>query len=267
MSQDNEKIKDKIRKLLNLANNEAAFEGEARNAMSFARRLMIQHNIPEDSLGNPQDRYTTVNDTIYAECNAYTFGRDMTKWESTLMHAIDLLIGTTSHYRTRDKVKKMNAHGKVEHGPRGEDRTVSRLVFYGPVEDARDAVEIFNEWVHIIVTVSKMKYGSYVRGGARSYCEGFAWGLYTNMKQMREEEKAAENVYKGGSALVVFNAINLMEEKRKGAVVWLAKEKHIKIRTGKSHRNRGDSREDFDRGATDGKKADFSREQKAKIAN
>lgn len=264
MTQDTDKIKDKIRKLLNLAGDSGAFPGEIDNALRFARRLMVEHNIPEDSFKKQHDIGAEAQSTSYAKADAYSFGRDVTKWETTLMHAICLLIGTINHYNGRTKVFKRNAEGKIELGPRGENRTVTHLVFYGPAADARDAVDLFAEWVHIIVTMARLKYGSYVRGGARSYCEGFAYGLYTNMQKIRAEEKE-EFKKSDGRALVVFNALNMMEAKRNQAQVWLRTEAGIKLKVGRSHKNRGDDHNAFKNGAEDGKKTSFTRDVNKKL--
>jgi len=47
---DTTRIKEKIRKLLNLAEDDGAMEGEINNALNFARRLMLQHNISEEDI-------------------------------------------------------------------------------------------------------------------------------------------------------------------------------------------------------------------------
>ncbi len=45
MTTDNEKVLDKVRKLLALANNEAASEGERDNAMRMAHKLLTMHQL------------------------------------------------------------------------------------------------------------------------------------------------------------------------------------------------------------------------------
>lgn len=44
------KILDKIRKLMTLAKDDAASEGEIENAMKMAKTLMMKHNISEKSI-------------------------------------------------------------------------------------------------------------------------------------------------------------------------------------------------------------------------
>jgi len=48
MALDN--VKDTIRKLLNLAENDGAADGEIDNALRFARRLMHQHHLSEEDI-------------------------------------------------------------------------------------------------------------------------------------------------------------------------------------------------------------------------
>lgn len=265
MTVDNDKVKDKIRKLLTLANDPGAFEGEVNNALRFARRLMVEHNIKESDVNKPQDK-KNPEDFEYQQVNVYSFGRDLTKWESTLMCAIVELVGTIQHYRTNQKVPKRNDHGGVEKGPRGEERTVTKMVFYGPTADARDSADLFNEWVHIIVTVARMKFGSYVRGGARSYCEGFAYGLYVQVTAIKKEEKT-ENTQGTGRALAIVNANQLMDAKKRYALEWLKKEQNVTLKKTRAHKNRGDDPDAFRNGVEDGKKTQFTREQVQKVGN
>lgn len=263
MTVDNEAIKNKLRKLLALANDPAAFEGEKGNALRFARRLMVQHNITKESIGeNPRDRAKTASEFEYSQQFVYTFGRDMSKWEGTLLHAITELVGSVQHYRTSEKVPKMNDHGGIEKGPRGEDRTVTKLVYYGPTQEAKDAVELHNEWVYIIVAMARLKYGSYVRGGARSYCEGFAYGLFTQVKKIQQEEKQSTS-----RDLVLVGANQLMDAKRQFALEWLKQEQNVKLKKSRAHANRGDDSREWEKGLEDGKRSQFTKEKVLKVGN
>lgn len=62
MSED--KVRDKVRKLLNLANNEGATEDEADTAMRMASRLMAEHGIAMDSIGISEEQKAKINKTI-----------------------------------------------------------------------------------------------------------------------------------------------------------------------------------------------------------
>lgn len=50
--QEHQDVAEKIRKLLALARNSGASEGEASNAMQFAAALMVKYNISEEDLGS-----------------------------------------------------------------------------------------------------------------------------------------------------------------------------------------------------------------------
>ena len=49
MSKSN--IIEKVRKLMNLCNDSSATQGEIENALMFAQRLMIKHNIDMVNIG------------------------------------------------------------------------------------------------------------------------------------------------------------------------------------------------------------------------
>jgi len=52
-----DQIKERIRKLLNLANDDAAMGGEVRNAIAFAERLMATHHLSEADLPNGNRKF------------------------------------------------------------------------------------------------------------------------------------------------------------------------------------------------------------------
>lgn len=257
---DTDKIKDKIKKLLNLAENDGAFDGEVDNALRFARRLMLRHNVTQEDLEEAKDAHEVAADAEavdYGRVSAFTLGPNLSQWESTLAHSICQLIGTVQFYRESGKFARRTAHGTIDYS-KGEPSTATRLQFYGPEE----------EWSHIIVSMARMKYGGAFKGSGREYAESFAYALYQKVEKIRQEEKTA--IAAGETtrctALMVRNAGALMLAKKNKASDWLAKECGIKL--SKSSRSSGSTIYDGDAraaGRADGNKADFSHSRKKKL--
>jgi len=264
MSADNDKIKDRVRKLLNLANDAGAFEGEIDNALRFARRLMLEHNITENDLGKPLDPHEEAARAEYAQADAFTHGENLSLWESTLMSAVCRLIGTVSSYRTRDKFQKKTGIGTLSFGPDGQPLDCTRIVFYGPLEDAKDACSLFHEWTHVIASMGRLKFGGCFRGDGRSYCEGFSRGLLEIVTKIKEEERREISYESTGRALVLRGSLDLMKAKKMLGKQWLLKSQGIKLRhtSRQGNRNNGEA---FGAGMADGRKSNFSRARTLKI--
>lgn len=252
MTEEIDSIKSTIKKLLNLANDPAAFNGEAENSLRLARKLMLKHNIKEDEIRI--DPENTDRKTVYGSMDVFTFGRDMAKWEGVLLQTICKLVGTVQGYRNS------NRQGKSVNEKTGKTHT--RLTMYGPLSDVQDAVEIFEEWARIIVTLAKIKTGSWVREGGRSYCEGFVFSLWEKVTQIFKEEEAEIST---GKSLVVRDAKAIMAQKIREGNAWLTTQKNVRLRAARTHTNRGDDPEMFHKGRQDGQNADFSRNIKPKL--
>ncbi len=264
MSGDNEKIKDKVRKLLNLANDSGAFDGEIENAMRFARRLMLQHNITEEELGSPRDPHEVAAETEYAQADAFSLGSNISNWECLLMSAISKLVGTVGAYKTSETRTKITTYGTIIFDTNGKSQEGKRVVFYGPAEDARDASELFAEWVHVIATMARLKYGGCFRGDGRSYAEGFAQALLLSVQNIQKEEVKEIAAESTGRALVLRNAFGLIEAKKARGAEWLRQELGIKLRKTSGHGNRNNPSA-FGAGMSDGKKSSFTRARNLKI--
>lgn len=266
MSEQNDKIKDRIRKLLTLANDSGAFEGEIDNALRFARRLMLQHNVSEADLGKPQDPHEAAAAAEYAQHQTYTMGASLSTWEIILMNAIADLIGSVNHYRDSGVALRRTAAGTVEYDSRGQARKGSKVVFYGPAEDARDAGSMFDEWSHVIASMARLKFGGCFRGDGKAYAEGFAQGLKSNVVRIRQEErKEIAAAPATGGALVLVRATDVMAAKKEFAVGWLKKEHGIRLKTGSSRRSVSAGNGAYGAGLSDGRQAGFSRSRTLRI--
>jgi hypothetical protein len=263
-SADNDKIKDRIRKLLNLAKDSAAYEGEIDNAMRFARRLMLEHNIAEGDLETPSDPHEAAAREEYMQAEAFTQSENFSTWEGILMSAVCLLIGTIGDYRTHQKATKKTPLGTVSFDEKGKPKVGTKVVFYGPAEDARDGAAIFEEWAHVIATMARLKFGGCFRGEGRSYAEGFAYALKKNMEAIQKEERKEIEYQSTSTALVLRNSLSLMEAKKKRGAEWLRKDQGIHLRHSSGRGNHNDPGA-FAAGCADGAKSNFSRARTLKI--
>ncbi len=194
---ENNEVLNKIKKLLSLANDKAAFDGEVDGALRAVRNLMLKHNIEQADVDAHDP--SKAQQTKFARRQTDSLGKDLSTWEAYLMVAICELIGTIKCYRTYNKT--------------AEGFTV--IYFYGPEQDTETAKQMFIEWTEIIATMARMKFKTVFRGDGRSYAEGFAVGLQTKVKKIRDADNLIGE-YRG--------ALVLMENKKEQAAQWFAKE-------------------------------------------
>jgi hypothetical protein len=280
MSTDNDKIIERIRKLLNLGENDAAALGEAENALRFARRLMLQHNITEGELDRAKDVHESAADAEnveYGHTGVYTTTRHLTAWENSLIWAIGELIGTVQWYKENAQSRKSDAGTVVFNKRTGKPELATRIVFYGPAEDCADAAELVTEWTLTVTAMARLRYGSALVREGRNYAEGFCSALYRKMQDITIEErkavKALENKARESlpgdtvtHAIVVRNAHQLMVAKKERGKEYLQKSMGIKLRKGRSGYGRGYRDDDaYSAGRADGRKANLSRERKKKL--
>lgn len=206
MSVENDKIREKIRKLLALANDEGAMKGEIDNALRFARMLMQQHNLTEEQIRADERPKTAHEAAAVAEATEYVQsthagqGSRLTAWEDTLARAVCSLIGTVQRYAGVTLSERRTPEGVLIFNPHtGQPVRAAGIVFYGPAEDVEAAKAMMHEWSLTIVAMARMKYGGALRGSGRSYCEGFAGELLVKVaKLLRTERETVESLDDGG---------------------------------------------------------------------
>ena len=265
---DLSKVKETIRQLLNLAENDAAAELEAENALRFARRLMLRHNIDQADLEAPRDPHEIAADaeTVnYDQQGAYSHRGFIAAWEKRLAWAIDQLVGTVNHYYEGGTQLRRNVRGTLEYDAKGMPRKGRRIVFYGPKGDVRDSVELFDEWSQTIIAMARLRYGGIVKGPGRSYAEGFAAALYAKVRKIHgEERRAIADERDRSTALMLYNAHAIMQAKRQRAEGWL-KEQGIRLRTVSSSSAGHHHGEAYTAGRSDGTKASFRRQRTPRL--
>lgn len=254
------RVRERIKKLLNLAEDAGAMEGEIRNAMAFARRLALEHNVDLDTVRADEEPKgiheiaAAVEATAYDSLSKQTEGTNLTRWESTLAWAITELVGTVKWYIDRNLVVRRDRNGLTSiSSMTGRPKQARQIVFYGPADDVRDVVALLDEWSLTIMTLARMKFGGAILGDGRNYAEGFADALYSQVMAMkRAEAEKVKALAPGGSldvarlasgsqderALVLrdrpeavnfANANALMLAKKEKAIDWLKRVKGITL--------------------------------------
>ena len=271
MSDDTDRIKERIRKLLQLAGDDAAMGNEIENALRFARRLMLEHHISEADLRateakDPHEIAAVVEATEYDRGVVQTTGSRLTAWESALVTAVCELVGTVGWYVDARRTLRRSPHGFVQiDGRTGKPQTSAHLAIYGPAEDVRDALDLVSEWSLIIAGLGRLRYGGAFRGEGRAYCEGFARELLLQVFRMRDQERQAVPAEGCCSALVVANATALMDAKRARAAVYLREQLGIRLHASGGGRGGADYPEAARRGASDGSRASFTRVRTSRL--
>lgn len=263
---DKERIKKTIRDLLNLANNDAAFDLEAENALKFARKLMHRHNIDQSDLETLRDEHeiAAAADVEYGRKHCFSEAATLSWWERTLASVIADTIGTLKWYM-ETKMVRTTPHGTVDFRD-GKKSVATRITFYGPAEDCADAIDLFDEWRQVIIAMARMKFGGVFRGKGRSYCEGFAAALWEKVTVMRDQEVfAIEDNTDKSYALMLRNSTAIMKAKREGASEWLEKTQGVKLRKGNSTSYRKHYAGAYKTGREDGRKSEVTRTRKKRL--
>lgn len=237
-----DKIKDRIRKLLNMAECDAAAEGEIENALRFARQLMDKHHVSTAELTEEQLQEKMALEV--ATCG----GSKMSCWESCLAHAVVETIGTIGWFIGR-KVPKRDKHGIMQAGM----GMTQQVKFYGPDEDVALAIDMFHTLQKTIATMAKLKWGGIYRGPGRSYCEGFAGNLSDRVSGEVRSERTEE------CTAIIIRAKDV-------AKLWLKTEMGINLRSGKGQSRRvTHNHTAFGEGQSDGQKSSLSFTRRAKM--
>lgn len=190
MSKTREDIITRVRKLLNLAKDSAAAEGEVANAMSFAKKLMDEYDLSEaDVLLKQTDDQVALTDII--EVEAFARNNQLPVWYISLHEVIITLFDVRCMIR-------ISPSGSFK-GKRYS------LVFYGLQRDAAMAVMFYNELRVIGLVSAKMAAAAqakhFNRTFERSYFRGFVRRLVERAQQIKATPAAVEPSVMGAIVL------------------------------------------------------------------
>lgn len=254
-------IRARIKGLLSLGRDPGAFEAESANALRFAARLMLKHQISEAELEPTKDVHEQAADTEYARMETPTSGVRLSRWESLLAWSMVKLVGTVQHYIGPQSIRRRN--GVVELDPEtGETVRSTPIMFYGPVGDAAEAQGMFLEWSATIIAMARLRYGGAFRGEGRSYCEGFARALYDRAMEITAQE--TQLLSDGASeeyALVIQRSQDLVQARLLRGTEWLFETHKVKLsrRSGGSGSGGRHFSDAYGAGKADGQRSDFRR--------
>lgn len=258
MNEYADRVKRRIRAMLNLAGGDGATEGEINNAMRMATEMMNEHHLTEADVQASKTEPERVEQPM-GQVDAVAVGARFSTWESSLAWAVVRLVGSVNHYLCRNAKANVGTFGAPKHG-RG-------VRFYGPAEDCQLAADLFSEWSHVIATLAIGKYGGCFRGDGAMYALGFANQLNN---RSREADKAREQISTEATMAIV-NAgagtlSQVLAEKRESGRKWLETSLGAKLVSGGSRGGYSSgSRDAYSAGKSDGLRAEFSANRRAKL--
>lgn len=241
-----EQVKDTVRKLLNLAKNDAAYEGEIENAVKFAQKLMAQHNLSE------KDLIEKSVSREMAKAYAWGNGRKLVTWEINLGGFVRDLVGTVVAAIDKKVMPRRSELGTIQYNEDGEAVEGQSIMFFGVPEEVFMCKSLYENLALTIATMARMKHGTALRKEGKEYSDGFIYGLYDKLQKAKDTEKA---LVQQTNALVVrkLDMVKMEYNKKYGQGKPTNLQNRIK-RTGA-----------FDDGRVDGSKMDVTAERSKKI--
>lgn len=259
---DLDKVKDTIARLLNLAGNEAAAQGEIDNAMRFAAKLMEQHQLTEEDviLNRTEEKILDLENQTFTELGGYMGGNKFCHWESDAASFACAFVGGVKWFYNEGVPYKVNGIQQFHTGKWAHQRqTRTKVTFYGIQEDVEMAFAVYNELIMTIATMSKLKWNGVYRGPGRSYCEGFMRGIWSKYYDDQNSQlKLAKRTTSNSTALVVIDNRKLVvKRKEELATQWI--EKHRKLNTASKQRGGSTFHDAMDEGRNDGRNYNASK--------
>lgn len=229
-------IVDRIKKLLGLAADNAAHDGEIENAMEAANRLIRDYQVEQTEL----DAASPERDETYGKVFAPFTTVNSTPWMGQLAQAVAMSVGSVQCYR---------CSGSVTSGTFGRPEVRAGVQFYGPEADVMLAKAIFDEWLQTIATIAYGRYGGIARGDGRNYCLGFASALM----------QIARTLYRPSPELgtAIVPVAQALEVKRAKGSEWL-RSTGVRLRTGGTYTG-VTNHNAFAAGRSDGANSGFGR--------
>lgn len=252
MSLNVEQVKKTIRDLLNLAENDAATEGEINNAITFARRLMDAHHLEADDCVERPTEDSFDRQAVFGNSG------NLVIWETNLTHFVEELVGSVNRYFTG----KIEVTG-IDRIRLGKPGLKNGIYFYGPAEDVQLATDIFHDLYATIMASSHLKYRSAARGEGREYATGFVKGLLFKLREAKQKDKDTDVASR---ALIVRSDLIVTEKKEKGKN-WLMTDQKVKLRNATRQYSSIYKGNAYDEGVSDGKKVNPTIQRKAKLGH
>ena len=173
---DKDTILGKVRKMMALANDDAAHEGEVENALKMARALMTAYGISDEDLFEGDGTTTSIGMQSAAEKAGFA------SWEQHLSAAIAAVCDCRATIGTRTRF-----------GPQGKKRR-KHVNFTGFEHDVAVACPLFVATAITIRTMARQRFGTGWGIDHRSYAEGFVVGLQRKAQAWLHEAQATNAI-------------------------------------------------------------------------
>lgn len=259
-------IKDRIRKLLNVAKDDAATEGEIDNALRFAQAMMERHHLDEFDLAEePEDQWKAVEAAVKDRVFV-SIGKAFHAWENHLAVFCSEFVGGVGVYRDCDKSKLARNHrGIAMLNEQEEPYKAVRFCFYGIAEDAMMAAELFHELWLTIRSMSRLRWGTIYTKDGGYYAQGFVSGLHGKLKiNQAEQKKIVQSSNDSRALILIARRTDLVERKKKAATEWL-ETTGIKLKKGSGTSGANGSHQAWQEGFDDGHRTDVDAARRPKL--
>ena len=220
-----ENIKSKVGKMLALASDQSASQGEIENAVAMATSMMAKYNLTREDVDNTKEN--PIENVKYGTRTAYGLSKKTFVWESQLAMFVAKFVATVKVYR--DSKLHLNRKGIfVVTDEKGNSVYSRAFIFYGADDDCEIAVALFDELKKAIQMSAIIRFNSWAKGDGGAYCEGFVSGLKET--HLKEVEKL-KNTDTQTTALILQSEQTQLAIVQ-GAEQWLAKEQGVKLYKG-----------------------------------
>lgn len=204
---DHQKILRRVQKMLNLANNDGATEGERDNALRMAHATLAKHNLDMADLDTAQREATAGEERV--ENTTQFYGRP---WARNVCSSVASLFFCSYIYTSHKKA------------------TMVRHYFIGRRSNAMTAALIAEFVVKSIMKEGNRQKRTEMQGNPwlRTFCWGAATRIQERVRQIKEAAEKPEAA-EPGTALVLANVYQL---ERTANQQWLTKH-YPKLRSGR----------------------------------
>ena len=257
MTENTDKIKKTIRDLFNLAENDAAAEGEVENAIRFARRLLDKHHLSEEEC-RKDPTMNAARSEVMEENGCVVGNGKLAYWEKQLGGFVQQFVGSVGCYL--DYPKEVKIDGRLQFGDDGKPLVARRVVFFGVAEDAAMASNLYKTLQLTIATMARFRYGGAHRGDGRTYCEGYVSGLYSKLR----EAVRIDSIDSESRALVV-QSTALAKASKERAIAWRERVTGRKLRAGNARSVGASDPNAYNQGKADGAKTGVSASRTNKV--
>jgi len=217
MKTDLQSVKDKLVKLINLSENNAASQGEIDNALNMAAQIMARHNLTREDidLNSSQPTKNIRMSRGYVSC----LNANSSTWEAMLARFCVEFVGNINYYKTN------GSYGL------NKDKKITVYFFYGSEDEVELACELFKELQEAISYMAIVRFSNFYSKKGGAYSEGFVSGLessYHNEKlKLRGDSMTNSLIVKSDNTSIMIKA---------SATNWLASVHKIKLSTGQGTR-------------------------------